>query len=255
MGLSHVITSFSFGIYVIARLAGPLLCDRRRGFPGRRRDGATNVSRDGRHRTNHREPVPRRGYDGSPSASRALDAAVALLHGRSGQIDVVYVAHLPSVDMLLPPGDKCDDAALATAANNMLALNVTVPNTVQAIARDGNLTLAGFVRNGAQRAAAEQTVAGLPWVRNVRDQIEVISGDALSDVTVVVQDPLDRYAVPLDNSYAVPLDNSKVTVSTSGHTVTLTGHMRTWAEHDAVVAAAWMAHGVSGVHDQVQVTG
>jgi osmotically-inducible protein OsmY len=52
----------------------------------------------------------------------------------------------------------------------------------------------------------------------------------------------------------VPLDNSKVTVSTSGHTVTLTGHVRTRAEHDAVVAAAWMAHGVSGVHDQIQVT-
>ena len=40
------------------------------------------------------------GYDGSPPASRALDAAIALLHGRSGRIDVLYVAHLPSVDML-----------------------------------------------------------------------------------------------------------------------------------------------------------
>ena len=40
------------------------------------------------------------GYDGSPPASRALDAAAALLHGRGGQIDVLYVAHLPSVDML-----------------------------------------------------------------------------------------------------------------------------------------------------------
>lgn len=40
------------------------------------------------------------GYDGSPPATRALDAAVALLHGRSGQIDVVYVAHLPTIDTL-----------------------------------------------------------------------------------------------------------------------------------------------------------
>jgi hypothetical protein len=39
-------------------------------------------------------------YDGSLPATRVLDAAVAFLHGRSGQIDVVYVAHLPSVDML-----------------------------------------------------------------------------------------------------------------------------------------------------------
>ena len=40
------------------------------------------------------------GYDGSPPSIRALDAAARLLQGRSGRIDVVYVAHLPAVDML-----------------------------------------------------------------------------------------------------------------------------------------------------------
>ena len=40
------------------------------------------------------------GYDGSPPASRALDTAVNLMHGRTGRIEVVYVAHLPAVDML-----------------------------------------------------------------------------------------------------------------------------------------------------------
>jgi nucleotide-binding universal stress UspA family protein len=40
------------------------------------------------------------GFDGSPPSSRALDAAARLLQGRSGSIDVVYVAHLPAVDML-----------------------------------------------------------------------------------------------------------------------------------------------------------
>jgi nucleotide-binding universal stress UspA family protein len=40
------------------------------------------------------------GYDGSPPASRALDAAAGLLRGRTGRIEVVYVAHLPSLDMM-----------------------------------------------------------------------------------------------------------------------------------------------------------
>jgi nucleotide-binding universal stress UspA family protein len=40
------------------------------------------------------------GYDGSPPAVRALDGAVGLLRGRSGRIEVLYVAHLPSMDML-----------------------------------------------------------------------------------------------------------------------------------------------------------
>ena len=40
------------------------------------------------------------GFDGSPPAARALDAAVNLLQGRTGRIDVVYVAHMPSMAAL-----------------------------------------------------------------------------------------------------------------------------------------------------------
>jgi nucleotide-binding universal stress UspA family protein len=40
------------------------------------------------------------GYDGSAPAVRALDAAVSLLHDREGSIDVVYVAHLTSLEMM-----------------------------------------------------------------------------------------------------------------------------------------------------------
>jgi nucleotide-binding universal stress UspA family protein len=40
------------------------------------------------------------GYDGSPPASRALDAAINLLQGRAGRIEVVYVAHMPSMAAL-----------------------------------------------------------------------------------------------------------------------------------------------------------
>jgi nucleotide-binding universal stress UspA family protein len=67
------------------------------------------------------------GYDGSPPAVRALDAAVRLLHGRAGRIDVVYVAHLPSIDALSPGAvaemeASFDDMAreLRTAASEQL---------------------------------------------------------------------------------------------------------------------------------------
>jgi nucleotide-binding universal stress UspA family protein len=42
------------------------------------------------------------GYDGSPPATRTLDAGVRLLQGRTGRIEVVYVAHLSSLVMLSP---------------------------------------------------------------------------------------------------------------------------------------------------------
>lgn len=42
------------------------------------------------------------GYDGSAPAVRALDSAVGLLRGREGSIEVIYVPHMPSMDMLSP---------------------------------------------------------------------------------------------------------------------------------------------------------
>jgi nucleotide-binding universal stress UspA family protein len=40
------------------------------------------------------------GYDGSPPADRALDAAIRLMEGRTGRITAVYVAHMTSTAML-----------------------------------------------------------------------------------------------------------------------------------------------------------
>ena len=40
------------------------------------------------------------GYDGSEPATRALDAAARLLQGRTGGIEVLYVAHLTTAEMM-----------------------------------------------------------------------------------------------------------------------------------------------------------
>ena len=40
------------------------------------------------------------GYDGSEPSIRALDAAVALMHGREGSMEVVYVAQLTTAEMM-----------------------------------------------------------------------------------------------------------------------------------------------------------
>jgi osmotically-inducible protein OsmY len=58
----------------------------------------------------------------------------------------------------------------------------------------------------------------------------------------------------LDRSALVP-DGSDVESTTKNGIITLTGHVRTCAEHDAVLGAAWMALGVVDVRDELQVTG
>ena len=73
------------------------------------------------------------------------------------------------LEVALPEGDYRDDVKLATAANNALAGNVTVPDSAEATAEDGNITLTGTVSYGSEREAAEAAVAGLTGVRNVFD--------------------------------------------------------------------------------------
>ena len=152
-----------------------------------------------------------------------------------------------NLEVALPDGDFRDDVKLATAANNALAGNVTVPDAVEATAQDGNITLTGTVAYGTERAAAEAAVAGLTGVRNVFDEIEISYVINPVDVDLHVQQALDRSAL-------VP-DGSDVTAQTKDGIITLTGHVRTWAEHDAVVSAAWMAQGVIDVRDELQITG
>ena len=90
-------------------------------------------------------------------------------------------------------------------------------------------------------------VSGLIGVRHVRDEIDVVCGVEPADVKQLVGRALDRSAL-------VP-DDSDVLVDTSGSTVILTGHVRTRAERDAVVGAAWMARGVAMVVDELEITG
>jgi osmotically-inducible protein OsmY len=151
------------------------------------------------------------------------------------------------LEVALPSGDYRDDTMLTTAANNALTLDVTVPQGVEATAKNGNLTLTGTVRYGAERTAAEQAVMYLTGVRNLKDDVEIDTDADSIDVTLNVQDALDRYAL-------IP-DDSDVAVDTSGNTVTLTGHVRTWAEHDAAIDAAWRAAGVYDVRDEIDITG
>ena len=175
-----------------------------------------------------------------PSYPQYLEAAAA-----ARRIAGVTSVH-NHLEVLLPTESYRDDAMLTTAANNTLAANVTVPDGVEATARNGNLGLTGTVNYGYQRAAAESAVAGLTGVRNISNKIEVVYDTEPTDVTQRVQGAIDRYAL-------IP-DGSDVTADTLGDTVTLTGHVRTWAEHDAAVAAAWMADGVTAVIDELQIT-
>ena len=74
----------------------------------------------------------------------------------------------------LPSGDHRDDLTLAAMASSALTLGGTVPEGVEATAKDGDITLTGSVRTGTEREAAEAMVAELTGVRSDRNDIQIL---------------------------------------------------------------------------------
>ncbi len=176
-----------------------------------------------------------------PSYPQYLEAAAAArrVYGVTGVHN-----HLAVV---LPAADVRDDAVLARTANDALDLGINVPTDVEASVTNGNVWLTGTVSYGFERVAAEDIIAGLTGVRGITDDIVVYNDAEAADVTGLVQGALDRYALISDDS--------EVTIDASDGSITLSGHVRTWAEHDAAIDAAWMGTGVSDVRDDLVVTG
>jgi osmotically-inducible protein OsmY len=186
--------------------------------------------------------------DGDVALNGTVPSYPQYLEAEAAAQRVAGVTHVHNhLEVLLPTGDYRDDTTLTTTANNALLNDVTVPIGVEAKARDGNVTLTGTVTYGVERAAAAAAVAGLIGVRNIKNHLQINATADPVDVVLAVQDALDRYSLVLDDS--------DVLVDTKENNVTLTGHVRTWAEHDAVVNAAWMASGVYDVEDDLVITG
>jgi osmotically-inducible protein OsmY len=142
--------------------------------------------------------------------------------------------------------DRREDAELRGDVLRAFTLNSVVPPTVDAHVKDGFVTLSGSASWQHERDEAETVATSVPGVTGVHDEV-VLSGprpDA-SDIGHAIQKAFRRNA---------KLDANRIRVETRNGTVSLTGTVRSWSEHDAAIAAAWSAPGVSQVQDNVRVT-
>jgi osmotically-inducible protein OsmY len=176
-----------------------------------------------------------------PTFPQYLEAGAA-----ARRVDGVRNLH-NHLEVVLRHCDRRNDAELGAAAEQALALDVTVPDGVVASAKNGELTLHGVVQLAGQRQAAADAIGNLTGIREVRNRVEVATAVDARDVTIRVQDALDRYLLASDHRYLV-IDADKNILS-------LIGRVRSWSEHDAVIDAAWRAHGVHHVHDDLIIAG
>lgn len=149
------------------------------------------------------------------------------------------------IDVRLPADAARTDGDIARAVANVLAWNTFVPvDRVQVTVEQGVVRLTGTVDWNYQRMAAERAVSGLLGVKNVINAISTRPQASREDLSARIKAAIERQAVN---------DAAQVTVAVAGAVVTLGGSLRTWAEREAAMNAAWSAPGVSSVVNNMRV--
>jgi osmotically-inducible protein OsmY len=145
---------------------------------------------------------------------------------------------------LLNDGARAD-ADLRGDVLQAFMLDSLVPNTVDAKVTDGFVTLTGTVTWRYQRDEAEAVASYIAGVLDVFDEIEIKppTPDA-GDTKESIEKAFKRNSA---------FDADGLHVSTDNGTVTIEGTVRSWAEHDEAIDAAWAAPGVTSVRDDMMV--
>jgi osmotically-inducible protein OsmY len=142
-------------------------------------------------------------------------------------------------------GNRRPDTDLRADVLQALMLNALVPSSVDAIVDDGVVTLTGTAPYQYERGEAELVASNVSGVVRVDDEIELDGpSPKAEDVRHSIKEAFKRNA---------KLDAESLSVSSANGTVTLSGVVGSWSEHDAAVDAAWAAPGVRSVEDEIVV--
>jgi osmotically-inducible protein OsmY len=142
-------------------------------------------------------------------------------------------------------GNRRDDADLRGDVLRALMLDTLVPPTIDAKVNDGWVILTGSAEWQFQRDEAEFIAANVLGVAGMINQIELMAPmPSAGDVKQSIKRAIERNA---------KLDAEAVSVESSNGTVTISGTVSSWSEHDDAVSAAWAAPGVRRVKDQILV--
>jgi osmotically-inducible protein OsmY len=155
------------------------------------------------------------------------------------------VSVVNNVEVRLPPDDERTDADLAGTASDALRWNRLVPHELIWVAAvQGRLTLTGDVPYHYQREAAYNAVRTLVGVKDVNNHIRIKPSVTRGAVKTQIEKALLRSA---------ETDADSIQVATDGDTVTLSGNVHSWSEHDEVGRAAWGTPGVQHVQNDLIV--
>jgi osmotically-inducible protein OsmY len=143
------------------------------------------------------------------------------------------------------PSTHRTDTEIAEASLHALRWNASVPDeNIKLKVENGIVTLEGEVEWEYQRRAARSAIENLNGVSTIFNLIVVKSKVVPGNVKQKISSALHRSAT---------LDADKIFVDVVGNKVVLTGKVRSLAEKEDAIDAAWTAPGVDSVESKIEI--
>ena len=137
------------------------------------------------------------------------------------------------------------DAEIAESVISAIKWHSMVPSEkIKVKVEDGIVTLEGEVEWEYQRNSAKKAVNNLLGVRNVLNLITVKPKVTAADVKSRISEAFKRSA---------GIDSEKISIEVRGNMIILNGKVRSNAEREDAVHAAWCAPGVSIVENNLKI--
>ena len=140
---------------------------------------------------------------------------------------------------------QSSDTEIAAAVQHALSWTTSVPTgRVHVSVEQGWVTLSGELDWNFQRRALERMIRPLKGVAGIIDNIRLKTMPVPANLSNRIQEALTRQAVR---------EARRIEIIADGSTVTLRGHVHSWAERNAAEGATWSAPGVSRVNNQLTI--